>query len=244
MLRQRESDGNVWLSKEQRKPTITTSRRRIKQRIAIDWRNYNNRSYVTLVKNQGNYGTCWSFGVVENLEGLNVRQGFHLQNISEQEFISCCPKCQGVKEEVSLEWLVNATDGKPALASGYPYQGSDTIPCLVSQAPRAEVQLHSWGRVYDDGTGDIVLETLLRYGPMGMGVDASCFHGYHSGVIRECNSSGINHAVLLVGAGTTNDGIDFFTIKNSWGPNFGEDGYVRIERGRDWWGNISVVYTE
>ena len=84
-------------------------------RVAIDWRHHKGKSYVTPVKNQGAFGTCWSFGVAENLEGLNVRQGHPLVNISEQEFISCCNSCQGHKAEDSFVWLANNTGGQPAL---------------------------------------------------------------------------------------------------------------------------------
>jgi hypothetical protein len=72
-------------------------------------------SYVTPVKNQGPHGTCWSFAVAENLEGLGVRQGHDLQNVSEQEFISCCSDCQGRAADVTFEWLLNHTGGFPAL---------------------------------------------------------------------------------------------------------------------------------
>jgi hypothetical protein len=72
-------------------------------------------SYVTPVKNQGPHGTCWSFGAAENLEGLAVQQGHPLQNISEQEFISCCDDCQGRSADHTFEWLLEATGGVPAL---------------------------------------------------------------------------------------------------------------------------------
>lgn len=77
---------------------------------------------------------------------------------------------------------------------------------------------------------------------MGMGVDATCFRGYHGGIIRNCTSKGVDHAVLMVAAGT-DAGIDYFTIKNSWGGKWGEGGYVRIEQGQVWWGKLSMIFT-
>lgn len=59
--------------------------------ISIDWRT---KGQVTPVKNQGAFGTCWSFGVAENLEGLNVRQGNPLTNISVGDLLYYWPKLQ------------------------------------------------------------------------------------------------------------------------------------------------------
>eukprot|EP00040_Diaphanoeca_grandis_P006036 m.35629 g.35629 ORF g.35629 m.35629 type:complete len:330 (-) comp17174_c1_seq1:148-1137(-) len=206
---------------------------------SVDWRT---KGQVTPVKNQGAFGTCWSFGVAENLEGLNVRQGHALTNISEQEFISCCHSCQGASADHSFEWLMNATDGQPALEASWPYVGSPG-DCKLDTAPKAPVKLASWSRVSDDGTGTPIVDALMERGPMGMGVDATCFHGYHSGVIRNCTSKGIDHAVLMVAAGV-DTGVNYFTIKNSWSATWGEHGYVRIEQGHEWWGPISTIYTE
>ena len=104
-------------------PTASSS-----ARTAIDWRSHEGKSYVTHVKNQGAFGTCWSFGVAENLEGLNVRQGNPLVNISEQEFISCCSACQGRSQDFSLKWLVNNTGGVPALEKTYPCECPPSLP--------------------------------------------------------------------------------------------------------------------
>jgi C1A family cysteine protease len=199
---------NLW------KPTV--EQLMIAENSTIDWRNHDGKRYVTNVKDQGQFGACWSFGVSGNLEGLTVRQGFNLANISEQELIDCCKDCDGRVAEKSFEWLNTTSSGHPVLESTYPYIAKYGT-CSRTKATEASVKLNSWGRVHDDGTGAPVVAGLFEHGPMGMGVDATCFQGYKKGVISECKSQGIDHAVLMVGAGKDPaSGLDYFTIKNSW----------------------------
>jgi cathepsin L len=64
--------------------------------------------------------------------------------------------------------------------------------------------------------------------------------GYKGGVITNCTGKSVDHATLLVGAGTTKpnatdtahgkEGIPYWIVKNSWGPSYGEEGYYRMER--------------
>ena len=76
-----------------------------------------------------------------------------------------------------------------------------------------------------------VMNAVAHVGPMAVNIDASEWHSYESGVFSGCaqNDVDINHVVQLVGYGTTHDGQDYWTIRNSWSPTWGEEG-KRIEQ--------------
>ncbi|GAB4860576.1 hypothetical protein Ancab_035736 [Ancistrocladus abbreviatus] len=59
----------------------------------------------------------------------------------------------------------------------------------------------------------------------------SCdFRFYHEGVFNgDCGTS-LNHGVAVVGYGATVDGTKYWKVKNSWGIEWGEKGYVTMER--------------
>lgn len=56
------------------------------------------------------------------------------------------------------------------------------------------------------------------------------FHLYGNGVFQEDCGTQLNHAILIVGYGTTEDGLKYWLIKNSWGESWGENGFMRIQR--------------
>jgi len=67
---------------------------------------------------------------------------------------------------------------------------------------------------------------LNSVAPLSIAVAANDFQTYDSGIL-ECYYTQLNHGVLLVGYGTE-AGKDFWIVKNSWGANWGEKGFVRV----------------
>ena len=75
---------------------------------------------------------------------------------------------------------------------------------------------------------------VANFGPVSVGIDASLrsFMFYSGGVYsdRACSPYRLNHGVTVVGYGTTTDGIDYWKIKNSWGAQWGQGGYILVRR--------------
>lgn len=197
----------------------------------IDWRT---KGAVTPVKNQGQYGTCWSFGATGTMEGMTVATGkLPLQSISEQELIDCSP-CGGYVG-CCLSWYVSKTQGHANLESAYPYHGRSGS-CKKDSSAIAKVTIKD--RICEangpKNNQDNVLANLMKYGPGACLIDAGCIEGYHSGIISNCpkKAGDIDHATLFVGAGTDN-GVPYWIVKNSWGSSFGDGGYYKMKRNTD-----------
>merc|ERR1711988_910971 len=83
---------------------------------------------------------------------------------------------------------------------------------------------------------DAVMDAIANKGPLAVSVDAGAWHDYESGVFAGGNQTNpdLDHLVQMVGYGTdAATGADYFLIRNSWTPDWGESGYIRIARSAD-----------
>lgn len=83
--------------------------------------------------------------------------------------------------------------------------------------------------------------SVATAGPVSVAVNADYFQQYAGGVFDEayCNGA-LNHGVLVVGYG--GEGYQpYWVVKNSWGPSWGESGYIRIARNQ---GNMCGIASD
>ena len=202
-----------------------------------DWRE---KGYVSPVKNQGSCGSCWAFATVANLEGLYYKKKGVMKTFSEQMLVDCDTydsACNGGLMEYAFEWL--SENGGIMLDGDYSYRGtkgtcrSDSTK-YVDMKITGYTKLGSSSSTWSPVDEDEIKEFLYETGPLAVALNANPLQTYSSGILdktsSQCPSSGINHAVTMVGYGTSS-GTDYWIVKNSWGSSWGESGYFRIRRG-------------
>uniref|UniRef100_A0A914X5P0 Cathepsin L-like n=1 Tax=Plectus sambesii TaxID=2011161 RepID=A0A914X5P0_9BILA len=201
---------------------------------SVDWRQ---KGYVTRVKNQGQCGSCWAFSATGALEGQNKRKTGRLVPLSEQNLVDCTRAkpygnlgCKGGWAAQSFQYV---KDNRGIdTESSYPYEGKDSQCRFKRQFVGAVANGFVRIKKGDEGQLQNAVATI---GPVSVGIDAShsSFGQYKGGIYYQpgCEARKINHEVLVVGYGREN-GKDYWIVKNSWSPNWGEKGYIRMARNR------------
>jgi len=210
------------------------------------------------IPQQGGCGSCWSFattGIIESHLAIATGEDT-VVSLSEQSILQCTPNpdhcggdggCKGSTVELAMNYLADITAQK----TGGMYN-IDEVPYDANKG--------DWGKCEDLATGKTpsvgingwtqlpandykaTMNALAKAGPLAIAAAASGWAMYEKGVYEGTGDATVNHAIIMVGYGVDETtGEKYYKVRNSWGPGFGEDGYIRIKRTDD---DSNVCHTD
>ncbi|KAL6651833.1 hypothetical protein ACP70R_010758 [Stipagrostis hirtigluma subsp. patula] len=200
---------------------------------AVDWRE---KGAVAPVKNQGQCGSCWAFSAVSTVESINQIVTGEMITLSEQELVECSTNggnsgCNGGLMDDAFDFIIK--NGGIDTEDDYPYKAVDG-KCDINRKNAKVVTIDAFEDVPENDEKS--LQKAVAHQPVSVAIEAGGreFQLYKSGVFSGRCGTQLDHGVVAVGYGTEN-GKDYWIVRNSWGPKWGEAGYIRMER------NINVT---
>jgi cathepsin C len=221
---------------------------------AFDWRNKDGKNWLEPVVTQGDCGSCYTISTVHMLTARNrISSG----SVSEPSFSISFPLycseynqgCDGGYGFLQSKWN---EDVGLVPENCLPFSQGGGSCSVVSSCnlggKRYRASGHHYvGGYYGGSDADSIRQELMEKGPVVMSFEPKeDFMYYKNGVYQSGPNKihqeweQVDHAVLLVGYGV--DGKqEYWTLQNSWGNDWGEDGYFRMARGTDESGCESIV---
>ena len=193
----------------------------------IDWRE--RAGAVGAVKNQGHCGSCWAFSTVASLETAIWQSTGLTMSFSEQELVDCASGkyhnhgCNGGHPIRAYKYIV---DNQLGTEEAYPYTAK-TQKCNEENTTKLQrASLRSFELV-QAGINALTESAAQHVVSVSIEVQHDFKH-YTAGVYSaaDCGEH-LNHAVALVGYDTDAD-LPYFIVRNSWGSDWGLDGYVNM----------------
>lgn len=211
----------------------------------VDWRE---KGVVSGVKNQGKCGSCWTFsttGAMESHHAIKFKN-WKTSEMAEQQLLDCAGDfenhgCNGGLPSHAFEYIHAA--GGLSKEFFYPYRAESTgdkSQCRFDSSAKSKIggrTVRSFNMT--EGDEESLMRIVATVGPVSVAFQVvEDFRLYKRGVYStdKCKQGpqDVNHAVLIVGYGTEPDvRLPYWIVKNSWGTDWGEDGYFRIARGRN-----------
>jgi cathepsin L len=204
-----------------------------------DWRD--KAGIVGKVKNQQQCGSCWAFSAVATMEGRYALDSGKHESFSEQELVDCvkggaCTCDEGGEMHDGIVEIVQNHNGKINTEQQYPYTAQSLGVCKADDKDAIDAGFTGYANV-TSGDEDALKVAAYQRPVISVGIDASSFgfQLYSGGVYynKHCMKDwqDLDHGVAVVGYGSE-DGKDFWWVRNSWGEGWGLSGYIKMSRNR------------
>ena len=200
---------------------------------AVDLRNWNGGNYVTPIKDQKRCGSCVAFGslaAIESTVRVVNRQPDRAIDLSEAHLFYCHAAAEG--RRCNTGWWVDPSltacrDKGVVDETAFPYVDGDQACRIDANSTAARFKILSYKTLAAPGEMKAWLATK--------GALVACFtvyedfYSYRSGVYRHVTGAREGgHCVCIIGY---DDAQRCWIAKNSWGDDWGEDGYFKILAG-------------
>ncbi len=220
----------------------------------FNWMDYEGEDWTSPAKSQtypNPCGSCWDFAAIGALESvINIREGISDldPDLSEQYVLSCLSKagnCNGGSDTRVFRYII-ANDSFGNNCNGiipescFPYQGDDTIPCEAKSENWQDylIPVLDYGATHGNTPVEEIKSNIMQYGPISSSMMATNdfnmwgythhspedYYPYEESIIY-------NHIVVVLGwkDDASIDHGGYWICKNSWGENFGYNGFFNIE---------------
>ena len=184
--------------------------------------------YTTAVKDQGYCGSCWAFSATEQIESDAIRLGLLTTSdaLSPEQIVQCDSVddgCDGGNTETAFDYVKNA--GGLETDEVYPYTSYyDVTGSCTSNSADYVVTVDDYYSLSDE---DSMISHIFSTGPISVCLDASSWSSYVSGIITTCGMD-VDHCVQAVGI---NMDEGYWIVRNSWGTEWGNEGYIWLASG-------------
>jgi len=195
-----------------------------------DW---SSAGVITPVYNQGQCGSCWAFSATETIESYYALAGGALTQLSMEQIVDCDTSdsgCGGGFPTSAYQYVESA--GGIDSYSSYPYTagGGSSGSCQFSSS-NVVTDVSSYQSISGE-SGEYSQLSSSSGGPVSICVDASSWQNYQGGVLTSCGDN-VDHCVQLTGYYNYGSSSAYWNVRNSWGSDWGQNGYIWIAIGQD-----------